>query len=159
MTTHATTTTNPRAPWSALRDDDAMDADDAVATTTNVNAVGALNDDVDDVGASTSSFLREHVAAATTRVAERHARECGMQLTPRASRALGELTMAFATELGRDLRAFAWHADRDVIHAKDVELRARKVTPNPFGGGGDDENQKGGDVVDEDEPGAPRTKE
>jgi len=161
MTTHATTTTNSHAPWSALRDDDAMDADEAVATTTNVNAVGALNDDddVDDVGASTSSFLREHVAAATTRVAERHARECGMQLTPRASRALGELTMAFATELGRDLRAFAWHADRDVIHAKDVELRARKVTPNPFGGEDDDENQIGGDVVDEDEPGAPRTKE
>ena len=156
MTT--TTTTNVNVPWSALRDDDAMDVDDGVATTTNVNAVGALNDDVDDVGASTSSFLREHVAAATTRVAERHARECGMQLTPRASRALGELTMAFATELGRDLRAFAWHADRDVIHVKDVELRARKVTPNPFGGE-DDENQIGGDVVDEDEPRAPRTKE
>ena len=128
-----------------------MDADaDAVATTTNVNAVSAaLNVDVDDVGASTSSFLREHVAATTTRVAEKHARERGMQLTPRASRALGELTMAFATELGRDLRAFAWHASRDVIHAQDVELRARKVTPNPFGG--DDEHPLGGDAIDEDE--------
>ena len=154
-----TTTTNPHAPWSALRDDaDAMDADAAVATTTTtttttnvVNAVGAaLNvDDVDNVGASTSSFLREHVAATTTRVAEKYARERGMQLTPRASRALGELTMAFATELGRDLRAFAWHASRDVIHAQDVELRARKVTPNPFRG--DDEHSLGGDAIDEDE--------
>ena len=57
--------------------------------------------------------------------------------------------MAFATELGRDLRAFAWHASRDVIHARDVELRARKVTPNPLGG--DDEHPLGGDAIDEDE--------
>jgi histone H3/H4 len=101
----------------------------------NATAVGALSEDAGAARTtSSSSILREHVAATTTRAAEGYARARGMQLTPRASRALGELTMAFATELARDLRAFAWHADRDVIHARDVELRARKVTPTPFAG-------------------------
>jgi histone H3/H4 len=149
--TSATTTTRGRAPaWSALRDD-AMDDEGANAT-----AVGALSEDAGAARtSSSSSILREHVAATTTRAAEGYARARGMQLTPRASRALGELTMAFATELARDLRAFAWHADRDVIHAKDVELRARKVTPTPFAGDAaaeGDEDAVGGDPVDEDGP-------
>jgi len=147
-----TTTTRGRAPaWSALRDD-AMDDEGANAT-----AVGALSEDAGAArtSSSSSSILREHVAATTTRAAEGYARARGMQLTPRASRALGELTMAFATELARDLRAFAWHADRDVIHARDVELRARKVTPTPFAGDDaaeGDEDAVGGDPVDEDGP-------
>jgi histone H3/H4 len=151
MTSATTTTTRGAAPaWSALRDD-AMDDEGANAT-----AVGALSEDAGAARrASSSSILREHVAATTTRAAEGYARARGMQLTPRASRALGELAMAFATELARDLRAFAWHADRDVIHARDVELRARKVTPTPFAGDdaaeGDDD-AVGGDPVDEDGP-------
>jgi histone H3/H4 len=151
MTSATTTTTRGAAPaWSALRDD-AMDDEGANAT-----AVGALSEDAGAARrASSSSILREHVAATTTRAAEGYARARGMQLTPRASRALGELAMAFATELARDLRAFAWHADRDVIHARDVELRARKVTPTPFAGDDaaeGDEDAVGGDPVDEDGP-------
>ena len=151
MTSATTTTTRGAAPaWSALRDD-AMDDEGANAT-----AVGALSEDAGAARrASSSSILREHVAATTTRAAEGYARARGMQLTPRASRALGELTMAFATELARDLRAFAWHADRDVIHARDVELRARKVTPTPFAGdeaAEGDEDAVGGDPVDENGP-------
>ena len=152
MTSATTTTTRGAAPaWSALRDD-AMDDEGANAT-----AVGALSEDAGAArtSSSSSSILREHVAATTTRAAEGYARARGMQLTPRASRALGELTMAFATELARDLRAFAWHADRDVIHARDVELRARKVTPTPFAGDDaaeGDEDAVEGDPVDEDGP-------
>ena len=67
--------------------------------------------------------LNAHVA----RVAQTVARDAALTVTPLCVCALSELTDVFVRELARDVRAYANHADRDVIDARDVALRGRKI--------------------------------
>ena len=95
---------------------------------------GARDDDaaMEAAEGAHNNLLFSNLLAHSTRIAESTAREEAMTITPRAARALGELTAVFTSELARDLRAFAAHANRDVVHVRDVALRSRKIKPDPF---------------------------
>lgn len=71
--------------------------------------------------------LFEHLKSHVVRVAERVARSHDKSLTPKTAHALSELSYELTKSIARDVRAYANHADRDVVGVKDCDLRARRL--------------------------------
>ena len=80
----------------------------------------------DDVDADADNLF-EHLKSHVVRIAERIARAHDKSLTPKTAHALSELSFALTKSVARDVRAYANHADRDVVGVKDCDLRARRL--------------------------------
>ena len=79
-----------------------------------------------DVGDGEANLF-EHLKSHVVRVAERVARSHDKSLTPKTAHALSELSYELTKSIARDVRAYANHADRDVVGVKDCDLRARRL--------------------------------
>lgn len=79
-----------------------------------------------DVGDGEANLF-EHLKSHVVRVAERVARSHDKSLTPKTAHALSELSFELTKSIARDVRAYANHADRDVVGVKDCDLRARRL--------------------------------